>query len=43
MSQEIEKFGLFVDDIYSIRVQNPNITNETNDLKEECEEYANSK
>lgn len=43
MAEDLEKFGLFFDDIYSIRVQNPKITNEANDLKEECEEYASSK
>lgn len=41
MSEELQKAGLFIDDIYRLRVQDPRIANETNELREECLEYAN--
>uniref|UniRef100_A0A1A9X4D9 Intraflagellar transport protein 20 homolog n=1 Tax=Glossina brevipalpis TaxID=37001 RepID=A0A1A9X4D9_9MUSC len=41
MTEELQKAGLFIDDIYRLRVQDPRIANETNELREECLEYAN--
>nr|XP_014102891.2 intraflagellar transport protein 20 homolog [Bactrocera oleae] len=41
MPEELEKAGLYIDDIYRLRVQDPAIANETNELREECLEYAN--
>lgn len=43
MSEELQKAGLYIDDIYYLRVLDPKIATETNDLKEECNEYAESK
>ncbi|XP_037923047.1 intraflagellar transport protein 20 homolog [Hermetia illucens] len=40
MSEELQKAGLYIDDIYYLRVLDPKIATETNDLKEECNEYA---
>ena len=40
MSEELQKAGLYIDDIYRLRVQDPKIATETNDLREECLEYA---
>ncbi|XP_030387067.1 intraflagellar transport protein 20 homolog [Scaptodrosophila lebanonensis] len=41
MSEELQKAGLYIDDIYRLRVQDPRIANETSELREECLEYAN--
>ncbi|XP_037930488.1 intraflagellar transport protein 20 homolog [Teleopsis dalmanni] len=41
MSEELQKAGLYIDDIYRLRVQDPRIATETNELREECLEYAN--
>ncbi|XP_053962390.1 intraflagellar transport protein 20 homolog [Anastrepha ludens] len=41
MTDELQKAGLYIDDIYRLRVQDPAIANETNELREECLEYAN--
>ncbi|XP_067634394.1 intraflagellar transport protein 20 homolog [Eurosta solidaginis] len=41
MTEELEKAGLYIDDIYRLRVQDPAISNETNELRDECLEYAN--
>lgn len=38
--EELEKSGLYIDDIYRLRVQDPHLANETNELREECLEYA---
>ncbi|XP_065369871.1 intraflagellar transport protein 20 homolog [Calliphora vicina] len=40
MTEELQKAGLFIDDIYRLRVQDPRIATETNELREECLEYA---
>ena len=40
MSEELQKAGLYIDDIYRLRVQDPRIANETNELREECLKYA---
>lgn len=42
MSDEIAKFGLFVDDLYALRVLEPDVATETQDLVEECGGYAES-
>lgn len=43
MSEEISKYGIYFDDIYTLRVLEPEISNETNELIEECSGYAGSK
>lgn len=39
----LEKAGLYVDELYSLRVIEQQIANETHDLKEECSVYSESK
>lgn len=43
MSEEISKYGIYFDDIYALRVLEPEIATETNELTEECSGYAGSK
>lgn len=40
MSEELQKVGLYFDDIYRLRVEEPTIANERSELREECLEYA---
>lgn len=42
MSEELYKNGLYFDDIYALRVLEPEIADETNDLKTECSGYTES-
>lgn len=42
MTDEIAKYGLFYDDLYSLRVLEPEVATETQDLVEECSGYAES-
>lgn len=43
MSEELYKNGLYFDDLYALRVLEPEISSETNDLKNECTGYTESK
>lgn len=43
MSEEFGKSGLYIDDLYTLRVIDPEVANETNDLKDECEQFTDSK
>lgn len=43
MSDELGKHGLFFDYLYNLRVLDPNVSNETADLKEQSGEYSESK
>lgn len=43
MSEELAKSGLYIDDFSLLRVLEPDIANETNDLKEECSNFGESK
>ncbi|XP_059612034.1 intraflagellar transport protein 20 homolog [Phlebotomus argentipes] len=40
MSEELAKIGLYIDDLYLLRVIEPEIANETNDLKHDCTNYS---
>ncbi|XP_066600480.1 intraflagellar transport protein 20 homolog [Prorops nasuta] len=40
MADPMEKYGLYIDDLCKIRVLEPTIANETNKLKEECQNFA---
>ncbi|GAB0094186.1 Intraflagellar transport protein 20 [Sergentomyia squamirostris] len=40
MSEELAKVGLYIDDLYLLRVIEPEIANETNDLKHDCTSYS---
>lgn len=41
-SEEISKYGIYFDDIYTLRVLEPEVANETNDLTDECSGYMES-
>ncbi|ETN65084.1 hypothetical protein AND_003159 [Anopheles darlingi] len=43
MGEEFGKSGLFIDDLYALRVIDPEVANETNELKDECEQFTDSK
>lgn len=38
--EELQKVGLFIDDIYRLRVEDPSIANEKSELRQECLEYS---
>ncbi|EDW31274.1 GL11048 [Drosophila persimilis] len=38
--EELKKFGLFIDDIYRLRVQDPSIATQKIELRHECLEYS---
>ncbi|EAT47445.1 AAEL001463-PA [Aedes aegypti] len=40
MSEEFGKSGLYIDDLYTLRVIDPEVANETNELKDECEQFT---
>ncbi|XP_017038710.1 uncharacterized protein LOC108086318 [Drosophila ficusphila] len=40
--EELQKFGLFIDDIYRLRVESPNVVGEKNLFKTECFKYSTS-
>lgn len=42
MSEELTKAGLYIDDFHMLRVLDPDIANETGDLKDECLNYSES-
>lgn len=42
MSEEISKYGIYFDDIYTLRVLEPDIATETNELNDECSGYTES-
>lgn len=42
MSEELAKHGLYFDYLYNLRVLDPDIAAETNDLKEKCGDYTES-
>lgn len=43
MGEEFGKSGLYIDDLYTLRVIDPEVANETNELKDECERFTESK
>ena len=43
MADELAKSGLYCDDFYTLRVLDPEITNQTSDLKDECNNFGESK
>lgn len=43
MMEELAKHGLFFDYLYNLRVLEPNIADDTSDLKEKSGEYTESK
>ncbi|XP_062550911.1 intraflagellar transport protein 20 homolog [Armigeres subalbatus] len=42
MSDEFGKSGLYIDDLYTLRVIDPDVANDTNELKDECEQFTDS-
>ncbi|XP_015524876.1 intraflagellar transport protein 20 homolog [Neodiprion pinetum] len=40
MADSLGKYGLFIDDLSKIRVLEPEISNQTNKLKEECQNFV---
>lgn len=43
MAEDLAKYGLYFDYLYNLRVLDPEVSNDTNDLKEKTGEYADSK
>lgn len=43
MSDDLSNRGIYFDDIYVLRVLNPEITTETNDLKSDSTDYVERK
>ena len=43
MSDELTKIGLYFDELHTLRVLDPDISNQTNDLKDECINFTESK
>lgn len=41
MAEELQKAGIYVDDLYYLRVLDPETSSQANELKEECDEYLN--
>lgn len=41
-SEEVSKYGIYFDDIYTLRVLEPDVATETNDLIDECSGYTES-
>ncbi|XP_058838356.1 intraflagellar transport protein 20 homolog [Topomyia yanbarensis] len=41
MNDEFGKSGLYIDDLYTLRVIDPEVAHETNDLKDECGIFTN--
>ncbi|CAI2722732.1 unnamed protein product [Schistosoma spindalis] len=39
MAESLAQAGLYVDDFYKLRIVDPRVAQETNELKEECEKY----
>ncbi|KAH8855710.1 Intraflagellar transport protein 20 like [Schistosoma japonicum] len=39
MAESLAQDGLYIDDFYKLRIVDPKIAQETNELKEECEKY----
>lgn len=42
MSEELSKIGIYFDDLHHLRVLEPSISNDANDLKDECTQFADS-
>ncbi|XP_055533563.1 intraflagellar transport protein 20 homolog isoform X3 [Wyeomyia smithii] len=40
MSEELGSSGIYIDDLYSLRVIDPDVANETHELKDECEKFT---
>ncbi|XP_053685335.1 intraflagellar transport protein 20 homolog [Sabethes cyaneus] len=40
MSEELGNSGIYIDDLYALRVIDPEIASETNELKDECEKFT---
>ncbi|XP_012256969.1 intraflagellar transport protein 20 homolog [Athalia rosae] len=40
MADSLAKYGLFIDDLSKIRVLEPEVSNQTNKLKEECHNFV---
>lgn len=43
MSDSLAKYGIYIDDLSKICVLEPETANQTNKLKEECENFVSSK
>lgn len=43
MAEELVRSGLYFDDFYSLRVLDPEISSQTVELKDECENFDESK
>lgn len=41
-SEEVSKYGIYFDEIYTLRVLEPDVASETNDLIDECAGYTQS-
>lgn len=41
-SEEVSKYGIYFDEIYTLRVLEPDVASETNDLIDECSGYTES-
>lgn len=42
MAEELSKAGLFIDELNKLRIVDPVVTQDTNELKEECGKYLQS-
>lgn len=43
MAEDLASHGLYFDDMYALRVLDPDVASETTDLKDECSGYTESK
>ena len=42
MADPLAKYGIYIDDLSKIRVLEPEVANQTNKLKEECQNFISS-
>lgn len=42
MADPLAKYGIYIDDLSKIRVLEPEVANQTNKLKEECQNFVSS-
>lgn len=42
MADSLAKYGIYIDDLCKIRVLEPEVANQTNKLKEECQNFVSS-
>lgn len=43
MADSLAKYGLYIDDLFKIRILEPDVANQTVKLKDECHNFVSSK